>query len=68
MEDDKEIEMSPLSASKIKKLEDCSWAYWAAYHLKLPDSSNDGARRGTICHLVFECLLNPRHLKNYKKI
>ena len=61
-------ESSPLSASKIKKLEDCSWAYWASYHLKLPDKQNSGSARGTICHLIFEMLLNPRHLKNYKRI
>lgn len=62
------LENQPLSASKIKKLEDCSWSYWASYGLKLPDTSNEGAIRGSICHLVFEMLLNPRHLKNYKNI
>jgi hypothetical protein len=61
-------ETQPLSASKIKKFEDCSWAYWCSYVLKLPDPSNLGAKRGTICHLIFEMLLNPRHLSNYKRI
>lgn len=61
-------ESSPLSASKVKTLQSCSWLYWAKYHLKLPEDSNDGANRGTICHLVFECLGNPRHKKHYNKI
>ena len=61
-------ELSPLSASKIKTLQSCSWTYWSKYHLKLPDESNDGASRGTICHAVFECLGNPRHKKHYNKI
>ena len=59
---------SPLSASKIKTLQSCSWLYWCKYHLKLPEASNDGANRGTICHLVFECLGNPRHKKHYNTI
>jgi len=57
-----------LSASRIKTLETCSWVYWNNYHTKVPQSQNDGALRGTICHTVFELLLNKRHLKNYKKI
>jgi len=61
-------QLSPLSASKIKTLQSCSWTYWSKYHLKLPDESNDGASRGTICHAVFECLGNPRHKNHYKKI
>jgi hypothetical protein len=60
--------LSPLSASKIKTLQSCSWTYWSKYHLKLPDDSNDGASRGTICHAVFECLGNPRHKPHYKAI
>ncbi len=54
-----------LSASRIKLLETCSWLYWARYHLNMPDKSNDGARRGTICHLVFELLLTKRHKKHF---
>jgi len=58
----------PLSASKIKTFQSCSWLYWCKYHLKLPEDSNDGASRGTICHLIFECLGNPRHKHHYNKI
>ena len=54
-----------LSASRIKTLETCSWVYWCRYHLGLPDTPNDGALRGTICHLVFELLLKPRHRKHF---
>ena len=57
-----------LSASRIKVADQCSWVYWAKYKLKLPDSSNDGASRGTICHAIFECLGNPRHKKHYDAI
>jgi len=59
---------NPLSASKIKTFQSCSWLYWCKYHLKLPEDSNDGANRGTICHLIFECLGNPRHKHHYNKI
>jgi hypothetical protein len=54
-----------LSASRIKLLETCSWLYWARYHLGIPDKSNSGAKRGTICHLVFELLLNKRHKRHF---
>ncbi len=57
-----------LSASRIKTLETCSWTYWCNYHLKLPDKSNDGANRGTVCHLEFELLLNKKHKSHYTKI
>lgn len=57
-----------LSASKIKVLKSCSWQYWCKYHLKLPDKTNDGALKGEIVHLVFECLGNKRHEKHFNKI
>ena len=57
-----------LSASRIKTAESCSWLYWCKYKLNLPDKSNDGARRGSICHLVFEVLGNPRHRKHFEQI
>ena len=57
-----------LSASRIKTAQQCTWLYWSKYKLKLPDSSNDGASRGTVCHNIFECLGNPRHKKHYKTI
>jgi hypothetical protein len=57
-----------LSASRMKTLEMCSWTYWCKYHLGLPDKTNDGALRGSICHLVLELLLKPRHKKHYDAI
>lgn len=57
-----------LSASKIKTAQSCSWKYWTSYVLKLPQSSNDGASRGWICHLVCELLGEPKHRSHYKKI
>lgn len=57
-----------LSASRIKTLETCSWVYWNNYHTKVPQTQNDGALRGTICHTIFELLLNPRHKHHYNKI
>ena len=57
-----------LSASRIKTLETCSWVYWNNYHSKVPQTQNDGALRGTICHTIFELLLNPKHKDHYKKI
>ena len=57
-----------ISASRMKTLETCSWLYYGKYHLNLPDKTNDGAIRGSICHLVFELLLEDKHRKHYDRI
>jgi len=57
-----------LSASRMGTYDKCSWQYWCKYVLKLPDTTNDGAIRGSICHLILELLLKPRHKKYYDKI
>jgi hypothetical protein len=57
-----------LSASRIKTAQSCSWLYWSKYVLKLPDTSNDGASRGWICHLIFEVLGDERRRKTYQTI
>ena len=57
-----------LSASRLKTLETCSWSYWCNYHLKLPQKQNEGALRGTVCHLVFEMLVKKKHKKHISKI
>ena len=57
-----------LSASRIKTAQSCSWLYHCKYLLKLPDKSNDGARVGSVCHLIFECLGKKRHKKHYDLI
>jgi hypothetical protein len=61
-------EMTKLSASRIKTAQSCSWIYWCKYKLKLPDTSNDGASRGTICHLILELLCEPKRKKYFDKI
>jgi len=59
---------TPLSASRIKTAQSCSWLYWCKYKLKLPDKSNEGAKRGSICHLVFEVLGVKGRKKYFNKI
>lgn len=61
-------ELIKLSASRIKTLQSCSWTYYCNYNLKLPQKNNSGAMRGTIAHLIFEVLGNPRHKHYIKKI
>ena len=68
MSNDKTEKGRFLSASRIKTLETCSWTYWCKYHLGLPDSTNSGALRGSLCHLVLELLLKPKHKKHYDQI
>ena len=53
-----------LSASRIKTLQSCSWMYYAKYIIGIPDKGNDGSSRGTVCHLIFEVLGDPRRKKN----
>lgn len=57
-----------LSASRIKTAQQCSWVYWCKYKLGLPDKSNLGAKKGTICHNVFELLGDKRHKKHFNLI
>jgi len=57
-----------LSASRIKNLESCTWSYWCKYHLGLPEKNNEGAMRGSICHLVFELIQTKKHKKHFKLI
>lgn len=57
-----------LSASRISALQKCSYSYWCKYHLHLPDTSNDGARRGSILHTILECLSIDRRLDLAKEI
>ena len=61
-------DLNYLSASRVKTLDSCSWLYWCNYHLKMPQTTNSGALRGTICHLILELLLKPRHRKHYDVI
>lgn len=60
--------MVNLSASKIDTYNTCSWLYYALYHLNLPRSQNEGAKRGDVTHIILESLINPRHKKNFDRI
>lgn len=53
-----------LSASRIGTAKKCSWVYWSKYVNKIPDSSNTGASRGSVCHNIFEYLGKDRHKKH----
>src|SRR5437762_1197766 len=63
-----EIKKVKLSASRIKTYQDCTWLYYVKYILKLPDKSNDGAKRGTLVHLINELLLNPKRKAHFHLI
>lgn len=54
-------ELSPLSATKAKVMDNCSWLYWCTHHLKLPQGKNEGSMKGEVCHWIFEVLINPKH-------
>jgi PD-(D/E)XK nuclease superfamily len=61
-------ELVKLSASKLKVLKECSFKFWCQYFLKLPRESNDGARRGTVSHLLLQVLVNKRHKRYFDLI
>lgn len=62
------LEVTPISASRVKTFENCSWLYYSKYLLKVPEPTNEGALKGSICHNIFELLLNPKHKQKYKDI
>jgi len=51
-----EARVIKISASRLKTFESCSWMYFCKYVLKMPDKGNKGANKGSICHVVYECL------------
>ena len=57
-----------LSASKIETFQKCSLVYYAKYVANTPDQENYGALRGTICHDIFEILIQKKHKKRVDKI
>jgi hypothetical protein len=57
-----------LSASKLATLNKCSFVYWMTYVNGIRGKDNDGSRRGTVCHIIFECLLKERHRQHYDSI
>lgn len=57
-----------LSASRIGTVEKCSWVYWNKYVQGVPDGSNEGASRGSVCHNVFEYLGKDRHQHHLENV
>ncbi len=55
--------MVRLSASAIKEYENCSFAFYGNYILKLPRSKHPKTSAGSVSHEIFELLSNPRHRK-----
>ena len=47
---------TPLSASRIKTLQSCSWEFYSLYYLKVPNPDNTGSIMGSTVHQVFEYL------------
>lgn len=58
----------PLSASKVDTFLDCSQRYYANYHLKLPDTPNNGSAKGSVVHDILEFFLKPRRKPLVEKI
>ena len=56
------------SASKVKTALGCSWKYFCNYILRLPDSSNDGARLGDCSHVILESLAAEKRKDYVSKI
>ena len=46
-----------LSKSRIDQYEKCSWAYWAKYHLKIPDVTYQRTMIGNVVHSILESML-----------
>jgi hypothetical protein len=63
-----EVDLIPLSASRVKTLKGCTWEYFCNYVLKLPDSSNDGAKRGSVTHYTLEALSQKKENKDGEMI
>lgn len=57
-----------LSASRIKNLLSCSWAFYCIEILKLTEITHPKTLVGSCAHSILECLLNPRHKKHYDLI
>lgn len=66
----KEQREKKLSPSRVDAKNTCSWSYWCNYHLKLPNFENDGSRRGSIIHDLYECFTKHkvRHFSKFSRI
>ena len=68
MSEEKKIEHTPLSASRIKQFQTCSWSYARNYIDRIPQLGNSGSAKGSIAHEVFELLLDSKYKVEYDKI
>ena len=57
-----------LSASRMKTMDSCHWAYWCHYHLKIPQPPAEALQLGSVCHELLEKLQFAKHKKEYDKI
>jgi hypothetical protein len=62
------LELTPISASRVKTFENCSWLYYCKYILKIPEPNNEGALKGSVCHSIFELLLTAKHRSKYDAV
>lgn len=58
----------PLSASRIKTLQSCSWEFYSLYFLQVPNGDNTGSILGSNTHNVFEFLGEPKRRKYFDKL
>lgn len=59
---------TPLSASRIKTLQSCSWEFWASYYLQVPNVDNTGSILGSLSHACFEYLGEPKRRAYFDKL
>lgn len=59
---------TPLSASRIKTLQSCSWEFYSLYHLQVPNSDNTGSILGSATHQCFEHLGEPKRRVYFDKL
>jgi hypothetical protein len=62
------LDLTPISASRVKTFENCSWLYYCKYDQKIPEPTNEGALKGSVCHDVLELLILPKHSSKVKEI
>jgi hypothetical protein len=67
---EKENKIEWVSPSKLKLWSSCKWAFYARYRLKLPDPGNEKTHLGTLLHLIFQVLADPKKplsVQKYRK-
>ena len=57
-----------LSASRMKTMDSCHWAYWCQYCLKVPQPPAEALQLGSVCHELLEKLQFAKNKKEYDSI